>query len=134
MITIGDSLKSEAVNEYLELYDINVIYRFDRLYEGEEDSYTVNNEVLGLELKIDKNQKLIVIWIKMVNSISAKNFVQWDNFSSMVDVEKWAEAQKYDIIYGDNWIRADGEMVSYHYAFDANGLLMVTLMSKDIAP
>ncbi len=134
MIEIGDFLKSEAVIELLDLYDTNVIYRFDRMHEGEDDSYSASNEELGLEMKFDKAQKLIVIWIKSVNSAEIKKWIQWNNFPSMADVENWAKKNNFGVRIGDNWIRADSKMVCYHYSFDSSGLSMVTLMDKNIAP
>ena len=44
MIDIGMCLKSDEVIDLLEGYDLPVQYHFDRLHEGESDSYSVESQ------------------------------------------------------------------------------------------
>ena len=60
---IGAPLKSEAVIELLEHYDLDVIYEFDRLHENTPDIYTASSPDGGFELRFGANQQLEAVFL-----------------------------------------------------------------------
>lgn len=48
---LGLQLEDDAVPELLEEHDMEVLYRFDRLHEGEPDEYTSPAREAGFELR-----------------------------------------------------------------------------------
>jgi hypothetical protein len=60
---LGSHLKSDNMLDFLEPYDIEVIYDFDRFHENTSDQYWVTIEELGLRLKFDENQILTDVFV-----------------------------------------------------------------------
>jgi hypothetical protein len=134
MIDIGIYLKSDEVIEFLELYDLSVEYHFDRLHEGESDSYTVESAELSLDLRFDADQRCTTIFIRQPAQALAHGLVSFPNLQSPGEIEAYAKANALTLIRGPFWLRCDGPARCLHYEFDGENLKMVTIMSRDTAP
>jgi hypothetical protein len=134
MIDIGMQLKSDEMIEFLELYDLPVEYHFDRLHEGESDSYTVESEELSLELQFDADQRCVTIFVRDPEVAIARRIVAFPNLRSPTEVEAYAKTHSLAITRGPLWLRCDGAERSIHYEFDGATPKMVTIMSPDVAP
>ena len=134
MIDVGTRLKSDEVIDFLERYDLPVQYHFDRLHEGESDSYTVESEDLSLELRFDADQRCITIFIRAPAAALAQGLVSFPDLQSPAEIEAYAKANALTLSRGASWLRCNGIMRCVHYEFDDDELKMVTIMSPDAAP
>jgi hypothetical protein len=134
MIDVGMRLKSDEVIDFLERHDLPVQYHFDRLHEGESDSYTVESEELSLELRFDAEQRCITIFIRDPAAALAQGLVSFPDLQSPAAIEAYAKAKDLTLSRGASWLRCDGTARSIHYEFDDDELKMVTVMSSDTAP
>jgi len=55
---LGKQLKSDDVIDVLELYDLDVIYAFDRLHENQPDEYWVASKAEGVQMHFNEVQTL----------------------------------------------------------------------------
>ena len=134
MIDVGMRLKSDEVIELLDLYDLPVQYHFDRLHEGESDSYTVESKELSLELRFDADQRCTTIFIRDPALALSQGLVSFPNLQSPADIEGYAKANHLTLRRGSSWLRCDGTASCLHFEFDGEELKMVTIMSSDVAP
>lgn len=135
MIDIGMLLKSDEMIDFLELYDLVVQYEFDRLHEGDSDSYTVESETLSLDLRFDADQRCTTIFIHDPQAALAQGLVAFPNLRTPPEVEAYARANSWTLVRGPFWLRCDGPERCFHYEFDQeNELKMVTIMASDVAP
>jgi hypothetical protein len=134
MIDVGMRLKSDEVIEFLELYDLPVEYQFDRLHEGESDSYTVESDELSLDLRFDADQRCVAIFIRDPELALSKGLVSFPRLQSPAEIEAYAKSNALNLIRGPSWLRCDGPSRCVHYEFNGHVLKMVTVMSADAAP
>jgi hypothetical protein len=135
MIDIGILLKSDEMIEFLELYDLVVQYEFDRLHEGDSDSYTVESERLSLDLQFDAGQRCTTIFIRDPRAAVAQGLVAFPNLRTPAEVEAYAKANAWKLVRGPFWLRCDGPERCFHYEFgEENELKMVTIMASGLAP
>lgn len=134
MIDIGMHLKSDEVVDLLELHDLRVEYHFDRLHEGEPDSYTVESEELSLALRFDSGQRCTTIFIQDPQAAIAQGLVSFPDVRSPADIIAYGKANAVAVVRGPSWLRCDGAERCIHYEFEGETLKMVTLMSPDVAP
>ena len=134
MIDVGMLLKSDEVVDFLELYDLPVQYHFDRLHEGESDSYTVESEDLSLELRFDADQRCITIFVRDPAAALAQGLVSFPNLQSPAEIEAYAKENALTLSRGGSWLRCDGVARCVHYEFADDELKMVTVMSPNAAP
>jgi hypothetical protein len=134
MIDVGMHLKSDEVIDFLELYDLSVEYHFDRLHEGENDSYTVESDALSLDLRFDTDQRCNAIFIRDPGVALSKGLVSFPLLTSPTEIEAYAKVNALTLIKGASWLRCDGAARSLHYEFAGDELKMVTIMSRDAAP
>jgi hypothetical protein len=134
MIDIGMLLKSDEMIDFLELYDLVVQYAFDRLHEGDSDSYTVESEKLPLDLQFDADQRCTTIFIHDPRAALAQGLVVFPNLWTPAEVEAYAKANDWTLARGPFWLRCDGPERCFHYQFNQeNELKMVTIMATGVA-
>jgi hypothetical protein len=134
MIDVGMHLKGDEMIEFLELYDLPVQYHFDRLHEGDSDSYTVESVGFPLELQFDADQRCTAIFIREPGSALAQRLVAFPLLTSRAEIEAYAKANALTLARGPSWLRCDATSRCLHYEFAGDVLKMVTIMSSDAAP
>ncbi|HET9956936.1 MAG TPA: hypothetical protein VFQ61_20710 [Polyangiaceae bacterium] len=134
MIDVGILLKSDEMIDFLESFDLPVQYHFDRLHEGESDSYSVESDDISLELHFDADQRCTTIFIRDPEAALSHGLVSFPHLHSPAAVESYARNHGLTLRRGPNWLRCDGPTRCVHYQFAADKLTMVTLMSPDTAP
>jgi hypothetical protein len=134
MIDIGTHLKSDEVIDFLETYDLSVQYHFDRLHEGESDSYTVENGELSLDMRFDADQRCTAIFLRDPAAALARELLSFPDLQSPAEVEAYAKANAVTLKRGPSWLRCDGPDRCLHFEFDGDHLKMVTIMSRSTAP
>lgn len=134
MIEVGMLLKSDEIIEFLELYDLSVEYHFDRLYEGQSDSYTVESEEPPLTLEFDADQRCTTIFVRNPTAVVGKGLVSLPDLRSPREIEEHAKADGLVLQRGPSWLRCDGPFRCLHYEFAGDKLSMVTIMSRKVAP
>lgn len=134
LIDIGTHLKSDEVVDFLETYELRVEYHFDRLREGEQDSYSVECEELSFELSFDPDQRCTTIFIANPDAVLESGLAQFPYLKSRAAVEEYAKAHSLELRRGPSWLRCDGPTRCLHYEFVGERLNRITLMSSEIAP
>lgn len=134
MIDIGMALKSDSVIEFLERYDLSVRYEFDRLHEGQTDSYTVVCEELAMELRFNAEQTCSTVFMRDPGSVVESGLVQAPLLQSPLEVEAYAKENSLAFVQGFGWCRCDGAARSLHYEFVDGTLTRVTVMAADVVP
>ena len=141
---LGQQLKDPNIIELLKLFDVDVVYSFDRDFEGQPDRYYASINAEGLELRFDEEQYLatIFVYVRGNDTFSPRELTSSDievfgNPSEAVEF-----AQKHGFPHKANlsnptvpiWVRIDEPEQSIHYQFGADGLSMVTLMVPSAVP
>lgn len=134
LIDIGMKLKSDEVVDFLETYELHVEYHFDRLREGEPDSFSVECEELSLELSFDADQRCTTIFVANPDETLSRGLAKFPYLKSPAEVEEYASINALELRRGPSWIRCDGPSRCLHYEFVAERLSRITIMSTDIAP
>jgi hypothetical protein len=134
MLDIGMLLRSEEMIEFLESFELHVHYHFDRLDEGEDDSYSVSCEEIGLELLFDADQRCKTIFVTDIDAVEAEDLVSFPNLKSPAEVEAYAAREGLLLKRGDSWLRCDGPERCFHYEFDGAAVTRITVMSPATAP
>jgi hypothetical protein len=134
MLDINMHLKSEEMVDFLESQDLDVIYKFDRLDEGEEDSYSVICDTLGLELHFDAAQSCTTIFMADLDAVLEEGLVDFPDLRTPSEVEAYAHRAGLRLIRGASFLRCDSPERCIHYEFDGTHLVRVTVMSPAVAP
>jgi hypothetical protein len=134
MIDVGMQLKSDEMIDFLELHDLSVEYHFDRLHEGQSDSYSVESEELPIELRFDAEQRCTTIFVRDPAAALTTGIVSFPNLRSPKEVEEYARSNRLALRRGPSWLRCDGPVLCHHYEFAADRLTRVTIMSSKVAP
>jgi hypothetical protein len=138
---LGNHLKDDIVVEILELYEMEVIYDFDRLHEGIEDQYWAKALENGFLFRFDENQRLDVIFFYMRpregyapiarTSIDVPIYETFDEAHSACVAQalrcKTSAGAPGTKLY-QRWIRFEFDEYTAHYQFDAGQLDGITLM------
>jgi len=143
---LGIQIKDEFLLDLFETYDVEVLYIYDRTYEGLDDQYFAKIPAMGLEFVFDSNQKLETIFMKYVihngfNPFSGKDprDVSFLSVSeALVQTDEQAigvthqTATSHDI-FGEApaWVKFEFESYYLHYQFKNDGVELVTLMRKN---
>jgi hypothetical protein len=94
---LGRQLKDDHVIDVLEGFDMEVVYDFDRLHEGQPDKYWASSKPVGLQLGFDAAQTLDVVFLYISSSDGFAAFSQRDIdipiFMTAAEVESSGEAQ-----------------------------------------
>jgi hypothetical protein len=134
------SLKSDEIVELLELWDADVIYKFDRTHENMPDEYWAGLYTRGVNLLFDENQilKCIFLYILEAEGFSPVDLSDSDIqvFGSPEEVAAYAAGRGLPTSVGRagfqgvmrDWIRVEWSTHSIHYEFrnGALGLIAVT--------
>lgn len=134
MIDVGMHLKSEEMIQFLELYNLSVEYNFDRLDEGQRDTYSVECAEPAIALRFDDRQRCTAIFVRDPVAALKDGLVAFPNLHSPREIEEYARSNGLVLRRGPSWLRCDGPDRSHHYEFVGDKLTMVTIMSTDIAP
>src|SRR5688500_9247368 len=100
MLDIGMQLKSEEMIELLEAHDLAVHYHFDRLDEGQEDSYTVECEELSLELHFDAAQRCTTIFVRDPELAADEELVAFPDVRTPAEIEAYARSAGARLVRG----------------------------------
>lgn len=131
MIDIGMLLKSDEMIDFLELYDLSVGYHFDRLHEGQSDSYNVESKEPPLELKLDAEQRCTTIFVRDPAAVLDAGLVSFPNLRSSREIEEYAKTNGLVLRRRSSWFRCDGPSRCHHYEFAGDKVTMVTIMSRE---
>lgn len=138
---LNKSLKSEELINLFESNEVDVIYMYDRMYEGRSDEYIAVIKELGIQFIFNENQILSTIFIHLKNEeFQSANLEDLDisAFDSKNDLVKYAQKNslKYSegmaVLFGQEreWLKLDFLSYTVHYEFRENSLSLVTLQSK----
>lgn len=141
---LNRSLKSKELVELFEAYDVEVIYMYDRLYEGMSDRYFGKIAELGLEFSFDENQilKTIFIFTQQSEVYSQTNIGEFSlhAFPTKVDAINFAKGKYINYTEGNSkflgeeldWVKLNLGQYSIHYQYSSGALSQVTLqVEKD---
>lgn len=139
---LNKSLKSEELIELFEINEVDVIYTYDRIYEGRSDEYIGSIRNLGLQFIFNETQILstVFIYIKDEEFLSANlESLGLSTFDSKNNLLKYA--QKNSLKYSEGraaflgqereWLKLDFLNYTVHYEFRDGSLSLVTLQSKN---
>ena len=66
---LGRQLKDDDVIAILEGFEMEVVYDFDRLHEGQPDKYWASSEPAGFQLGFDAGQTLYICFLHITPKI-----------------------------------------------------------------
>ena len=137
---IGSHLKSNEIIEILELYDLDIVYDFDRLYEGSPDVFHVSAFGQGFELTFNEAQELETVFLYILPRDSYSSFpADAMPVTAYISTEEAKEEFKFSgVKYNESpkeipeypglaWIRGEFEGYTTHYQFNDRALEMVTI-------
>ena len=137
-------LKCDFLVDLFETYDVEVIYDYDRTYEGIEDEYRASIPDMGLEFIFDQNQKLKTLFMDSVEHKGYNPFEGEDPRNSPLDTAQKAiqfakensiilehrEKQESELFgHIPEWVKLTYKNYSVHYSYTKNGLKKAILQS-----
>ena len=140
---LGKPLKDDDVIDILDSMEMDVIYDFDRLHEGQPDKYWAASQEAGIQLRFDKAQTLDTIFLYIAPDEGFAACAQRDSdvpfFTTAAEVQAFGEAQGLQVSKGRtdflgvsrDWIRLGFETYSVHYEFRAGSLARVTVSRNE---
>ena len=140
---LGKKLKDDEVIEILERSDIEVIYDFDRLHEGQPDIFWATSNRDGFQFKFDATHKLVTVFLHIIPSDGYAAFSPHDCdipfFSSAQEVDAFGKSRSLQVARGRadlsgvsrEWLRLGFGTYSIHYEFHAGRLALVTVSGRD---
>ena len=133
---INQSLKSAKVIELLECHDMEVVYKFDRLFEGGSDEYQSKSVEDGFEFIFDSAQRLntVLLYVRPREEFAAVDVSSVDvPVYASVDAAREAFERNGDAIKpGSGWIKGLAAGVWRHDEFHDGRLSLVTLMRNPV--
>ncbi|OED45147.1 hypothetical protein AB833_00160 [Chromatiales bacterium (ex Bugula neritina AB1)] len=136
---LGQSLKSDGLVELFELYDVDVAYSYDRLYENTPDAYHGSISGLGLQFMFNEYQILTTIFVYTTetdrfNAADTSN-MGLTTFDSKAEAIKHASENnqlykegKATFLGTDrDWIKIVFERHTIHYEYRSGKLGLVTI-------
>lgn len=141
---LGLELKDAAIIELLQVYDVDVIYSFDRLFENQADEYWASAKSEGLEFRFDENQRLatLFVYVRGNDEYSPRDISDSDIEIFNTPAEVIEFVNKHDLSHATNlskpniphWVRIDYPDISVHYGFGKTDLGRITLMLPSSVP
>jgi hypothetical protein len=140
---LGKKLKNDEMIEILEGLEMDVIYDFDRLHEGQPDKYWAASKESGFQFRFDETQTLDVIFLYVVASDGYAAISRHDSdvsfFSSGREAQTSGEARHLLVAKGcadflgvnREWVRLGFTSYSVHYEFHGGNLARVTITKND---
>jgi hypothetical protein len=139
---LGKSLKDDDVIDILDDMEMDVIYDFDRLREGQPDKYWAAAQEAGIQFRFDEAQTLDTIFLYIAPDEGFAAHAQRDSdvpvFRTASEVLTFGEAQGLQLSKGSadflgvsrDWVRLGFGAYSVHYEFRGGSLARVTV-SRD---
>ncbi len=137
-------LKSPTIIDLLELHEVDVVYDFDRLFEGQQDAYWASIHEEGLLFKFSEAQTLqtVFVYIRPTERFSPCDPSKYGvgSFDSVDEAESFAKDRGLQTTSrdlrpdGPNWILIDFGSYSAHYQYSDSGLTLITLMVAEVVP
>lgn len=141
---IGINLKDPIMIDLLELHEVPVIYDLDRFFENQPDKYWAQFKSEGLEFRFGADQCLDTIFVYIqpkgditaysCDSVDFRKFVDRDEAHTFTTTNGLAYREGIYAPDGINWFRVEYPAYFIHYQFGTDGLNLVTIMSRRIAP
>ena len=140
---LGRPLKDDEVIDLLEMWDMEVIYEFDRTHENLPDAYWAANKEQGIQLRFDEHQvlKTIFIYQKEVDGFSPADpsFTGVSPFPSIEAVRAHTKEKEIATTEGKaewlgeprEWIRLEFSDSTIHYEFRNRELGLITLQKSE---
>jgi hypothetical protein len=140
---LGRLLKDDDVINILDGMEMDVIYDFDRLHEGQPDTYWAASQEAGIQLSFDAAQTLDTIFLYITPSDGFAAFSQRDCdvpfFMTTAEVQAFGEAQHLQVSKGRadflgvsrDWLRLGFGAYSVHYEFRAGSLALITVSRSE---
>jgi len=141
---LGKQLKNDEVMEILEVFQIDVIYDFDRTHENLPDTYWAGAFKQGFLFRFNEHQVLdtVFLYIKPSEGYTAIDPVDvpYPLYKTFDDAER--DFKYVEIPYRASsgapgtdmykwWIKADFGAHTRHYQFNEGSLFRLTLSAKD---
>ena len=143
---LAESIKGSFLIDLFETYDVDVIYKYDRTYEGIEDEYSAEIPEMGLEFMFNKDQKLTTLFMKKVLHTGHNPFSEPDPrlvpFNTYKKAQEYAQNKSIKVVSNESkydsffkgyhaWVKFIYDTHSIHYEFNESGLKMVTLQLEN---
>ena len=140
---LGKSLKDDDIIDILDHMEMDVIYDFDRLHEGQPDKYWAAAQEAGIQLRFDEAQTLDTIFLYITSDEGFAACSQRDSdvpvFTTVVEAQAFGEAQHLQVSKGSadflgvsrDWIRLGFGAHSVHYEFRTGSLARVTVSRNE---
>jgi hypothetical protein len=140
---LGKHLKDDEIIDVLDSMDMEVIYDFDKLHEGQPDCYWASSKKDGFRFRFDEAQTLNVIFIYTLpnNGFAGmpRNGCDVPFFTTIGEAEASGLMQKLEVTKGEadflgvsrKWVRLAFATYSTHYEFRSGDLALVTITKKD---
>lgn len=140
---LGKSLKDDDVIDLLEDMEMDVIYDFDRLHEGQPDKYWAAAQKTGIQFRFDEAQTLDTIFLYITPDDGFTACAQRETdvpvFTSAAEVRAFGESHRLQVSKGradflgaiSDWIRLGFGAYSVHYEFRAGSLARVTVSRNE---
>lgn len=139
MPLLGRQLKDDDVIDILEGFDMQVVYDFDRLHEGQPDKYWASSKEAGLQLGFGADQILDVCFVYIAPNEGFAAFSQKDFdipiFTTIAEVQLFGESHGLQVSIGTaefmgvtrDWVRLGFVTYSVHYEYRGGSLALITL-------
>jgi len=143
---LGAHLKSDAVLELLEMYDVEVVYDFDRTHENMPDRYWAGSKEQGFLLRFAEDQVLDTVFLYMTprEGYSAIERIEVDVpiYESFDLALRAFQSEGIRFIHSGNvagagerwWVKCAVDSGTAHYQYGSEGqLVAITLSSQVLA-
>ena len=140
---LGKQLKDDEVIDLLDCLDMEVIYDFDKLREGQPDKYWASSKEAGIQLRFDAAQALDAVFFYIATGDGFTAFSQSDCdvplFASIAEAQAFGDAQHLQLTNGRadflgvprEWVRLGFPAYASHYEFHGGRLALVTITRSD---
>ncbi len=143
---LGSKLKSEFLIDLFETYDVDVVYMYDRTYDGMEDEYRASIPDMGLEFLFNQDQSLIAVFMKQIEHDGHNPFTGLDprkpDFNTAQEAVTFAEKKNIDFLHQEEqkdslfgvipeWVKFNFKDYFIHYQFNKTEVCTVTLQLQN---
>src|SRR5262245_26669545 len=141
---LGKSLRDDDVIDVLDSLEMDVIYDFDRLHEGQPDQYWASAKEAGIQLNFNAAQTLDTIFLHIAPSGGFGAFSPIGSdisiFATVAAAEAFGDAHGLQVSKGTadflgvsrDWVRLGFVTHSVHYEFRGGGLALVTIQRSKL--
>jgi len=139
---LGTKLKSDFLIDLFETYDADVVYVYDRNYEGMNDEYRASIPDMGLEFLFNKDQSLTTLFMSQIEHDGHNPFAGPDPrkpkyntiqeavaYANKAGIDFQHQEERIDSFFGmtPEWVKFNLNDYSIHYQFNNAGVDTVTL-------